>query len=84
MEDAITAKKDEEICGFFRMMPNIRNSRDLDIGIGVDFKGELCSLSEKNKYVMRFTCGIGAMTLDRATSDRTKVDQKILERKFEQ
>jgi protein arginine N-methyltransferase 1 len=53
LEDYITAKKGEEIFGIFRMRPNLRNKRDLDFEIDVDFHGELCSLAEKNKYRMR-------------------------------
>lgn len=53
LEDYITAKKGEEIFGVFRMRPNQRNKRDLDFEIDVDFHGELCSLTEKNKYRMR-------------------------------
>jgi len=51
--DCITAKKGEEIYGVFRMKPNTRNKRDMDFEIDVDFRGELCELSEKNKYRMR-------------------------------
>jgi protein arginine N-methyltransferase 1 len=53
LEDYITAKKGEEIFGVFRMRPNMRNKRDLDFEIDVDFHGELCTLAEKNKYRMR-------------------------------
>merc|ERR1712226_711061 len=53
MEDAITAKKGEEIYGVFRMKPNERNKRDMDFEIDIDFRGELCEVSEKNKYRMR-------------------------------
>jgi protein arginine N-methyltransferase 1 len=52
-EDYITAKKGEELFGVFRMRPNTRNKRDLDFEIDVDFRGELCTLTEKNKYRMR-------------------------------
>jgi len=53
MEEAITAKKGEEIYGVFRMKPNTRNKRDMDFEIDIDFRGELCEVSEKNKYRMR-------------------------------
>ena len=59
----------EEIYGVFRLKPNDRNVRDLDIEVDVDFQvklysslldqiidclqGELCQVSEKNKYKMR-------------------------------
>ena len=53
LDEYITAKKGEEIYGMFRMKPNSRNKRDLDFEIDVDFKGELCQLTEKNTYRMR-------------------------------
>jgi protein arginine N-methyltransferase 1 len=53
LEDYLTVQKGEEVYGMFRLSPNGRNVRDLDIEIDVDFAGELCSLSEKNKYKMR-------------------------------
>jgi len=53
LEDYLTVQKGEEVFGLFRLSPNTRNVRDLDIEIDVDFAGELCSLSEKNKYKMR-------------------------------
>merc|ERR1712241_1198388 len=53
LEDYITCKKDEELTGEFRMKPNDRNKRDLDFEIDVEFTGELCTLSESNKYRMR-------------------------------
>merc|ERR1711953_1524884 len=53
LEDYITSKKDEELYGNFRMKPNDRNKRDLDFEIDIDYAGELCQLTEKNKYRMR-------------------------------
>jgi len=53
LEDYITSKKDEELFGNFRMRPNDRNKRDLDFEIDIDYAGELCQLTEKNKYRMR-------------------------------
>ena len=53
LEECITAKKGEEIYGVFRMKPNTRNKRDMDFEIDVDFRGELCQLTEKNCYRMR-------------------------------
>jgi protein arginine N-methyltransferase 1 len=53
LEDYITCKKGEEVYGTFRMKPNDRNKRDLDFEIDVEFRGELCELTEKNKYRMR-------------------------------
>eukprot|EP00088_Acartia_fossae_P050836 TRINITY_DN57043_c0_g1_i1.p1 TRINITY_DN57043_c0_g1~~TRINITY_DN57043_c0_g1_i1.p1 ORF type:complete len:349 (-),score=73.40 TRINITY_DN57043_c0_g1_i1:170-1216(-) len=53
MDDYITCKKGDEVLGTFRLKPNMRNIRDLDIEIDVDFQGELCELKEENKYKMR-------------------------------
>jgi len=53
LEDCLTCKKGEEVYGVFRLKPNTRNVRDLDIEIDVDFQGELSQISEKNKYKMR-------------------------------
>merc|ERR1719362_383332 len=52
-DEYITAKKGEEIFGMFKMKPNTRNKRDLDFEIDLDFRGELCQLTEKNTYRMR-------------------------------
>jgi hypothetical protein len=48
LEDYLTCTKGEEIYGVFRLKPNDRNVRDLDIEVDVDFQGELCQVSEKN------------------------------------
>jgi len=53
LEEYLTVKKGEELYGVFRMKPNTRNVRDLDFEIDIDFQGELCQISEKNKYRMR-------------------------------
>jgi len=53
LEDYITTMKDEEMFGVFRMKPNDRNKRDLDFEVEVDFQGQLCQVTEKNKYRMR-------------------------------
>jgi len=53
LEEYLTVKKGEEMYGMFRMKPNTRNARDLDFEIDIDFQGELCQISEKNKYRMR-------------------------------
>jgi len=53
LEDYLTCTKGEEVYGMFRLKPNNRNVRDLDIEIDIDFQGELCQISEKNKYKMR-------------------------------
>ena len=52
-QDYITTMKDEEMFGVFRMKPNDRNKRDLDFEVEVDFQGQLCQVTEKNKYRMR-------------------------------
>ena len=53
LHDYITARKGEEISGIFRMKPNLRNERDLDFEIDIDFHGEICSVSEKNAYRLK-------------------------------
>ncbi|KAJ1374167.1 Protein arginine N-methyltransferase 1 [Parelaphostrongylus tenuis] len=50
--DALTVKKGEEINGSFSVTPNARNERDLDFEIKVDFRGDVCELSEDNVYTM--------------------------------
>ena len=52
-QDYLTCTKGEEIYGVFKLKPNTRNVRDLDIEIDVDIQGELSQISEKNKYKMR-------------------------------
>jgi len=53
LEDYLTCTKGEEVYGVFKLKPNTRNVRDLDIEIDVDFQGELCQVVESNKYKMR-------------------------------
>jgi len=53
MDDYITCKKGDELFGTFRLKPNARNIRDMDIEVDVDFQGPLCQLKEENKYRMR-------------------------------
>jgi len=53
LNDYITCKKGDEVLGTFKLKPNERNIRDLDIEIDVDFQGELGDLKEENKYKMR-------------------------------
>ena len=52
-DDFITAKKGEVINGIFRMKPNKRNKRDMDVEIDIDFKGEVSNFTEKNKYIIK-------------------------------
>ena len=53
LEDYLTCTKGEEIQGIFKLRPNPRNARDLDIKISVNFQGELSQIVENNKYKMR-------------------------------
>lgn len=52
-KDHLTCKRGEEIFGIFSCTPNLRNIRDLDFQIDLEFKGELCEVSNKQKYKMR-------------------------------
>uniref|UniRef100_A0A182PN09 type I protein arginine methyltransferase n=1 Tax=Anopheles epiroticus TaxID=199890 RepID=A0A182PN09_9DIPT len=52
-DDYLTVKKGEEVHGTFKMKPNVRNNRDLDFTIDLQFKGELSKVDEKNHYRMR-------------------------------
>lgn len=52
-DEYLTVKKGEEIHGTFHVKKNARNARDLDFSIGLDFKGELSQVEEKNHYRMR-------------------------------
>ncbi|XP_077994806.1 protein arginine N-methyltransferase 1-like isoform X1 [Glandiceps talaboti] len=51
--DYLTVKRGEEIFGVVSMKPNVKNSRDLDFTIDVDFQGELCQMKENINYHMR-------------------------------
>jgi type I protein arginine methyltransferase len=53
LDEYLTVKKGENICGEFSMRPNQRNNRDLDFNIQIDFQGELCQITENNHYRMR-------------------------------
>merc|ERR1712008_241642 len=53
VEDYLTCVKGEELYGKFRLRPNDRNVRDLDLEVDIEFQGELSQISEKNKYKMR-------------------------------
>jgi len=52
-DDYLTVKKGEEIYGMFTMKPNVKNNRDLDFNVEIDFKGELSEMSETFHYRMR-------------------------------
>ncbi|OWF54197.1 protein arginine N-methyltransferase 1-like isoform X1 [Mizuhopecten yessoensis] len=49
----LTVKKGEELFGTIALEPNKKNTRDLDIKIDVDFKGELSEMNESMSYRMR-------------------------------
>jgi len=53
LQDYLTCKKGEEIRGTFAMAPNDRNKRDMDFDMSLNFNGELCQVTETNKYRMR-------------------------------
>jgi len=53
LEDYLTCTKGEELYGVFKLKPNTRNIRDLDMEIDVDFQGELSQVVEHNTYKMR-------------------------------
>jgi len=53
LDEYLTVKRNEEIYGSFSMKPNLKNNRDLDFNIEMNFTGELCTLSENNVYRMR-------------------------------
>jgi len=52
-DDYLTVRKGEEVYGTFKMCPNEKNKRDLDFNIEIDFRGELCELSDNFVYRMR-------------------------------
>ena len=52
-ENYITAKKGEQINGTFKMKPNKKNNRDMDVEIDVSHKGEVGEFEEENKYIIR-------------------------------
>ncbi|KAK5648952.1 hypothetical protein RI129_003844 [Pyrocoelia pectoralis] len=52
-QEYMTVKKNEEIYGTFSMKPNLRNTRDLDFIVELNFKGELGQVGEVNHYRMR-------------------------------
>ncbi|XP_070559251.1 protein arginine N-methyltransferase 1-like [Ptychodera flava] len=52
-DDYLTVKRGEEIYGVMSMKPNVKNSRDLDFTIELDFQGELGQMKESINYHMR-------------------------------
>ncbi|XP_059832599.1 protein arginine N-methyltransferase 1-like [Hypanus sabinus] len=53
LEDYLTVKLGEEICGTITMNPNAKNNRDLDFTLELDFRGQLCEASFSHDYKMR-------------------------------
>ncbi|XP_072341017.1 protein arginine N-methyltransferase 8-like isoform X3 [Scyliorhinus torazame] len=53
LEDYLTVKRGEEICGTISMNPNAKNNRDLDFTLQLDFRGQLCETSLSHDYKMR-------------------------------
>ncbi|GLD72139.1 protein arginine N-methyltransferase 1 [Lates japonicus] len=53
LDDYLTVKTGEEIFGTISMKPNIKNNRDLDLTIDIDFKGQLCEMLKTSEYRMR-------------------------------
>uniref|UniRef100_A0A8C1PYT4 type I protein arginine methyltransferase n=1 Tax=Cyprinus carpio TaxID=7962 RepID=A0A8C1PYT4_CYPCA len=53
LDDYLTVKTGEEIFGTISMKPNIKNNRDLDFNVDIDFKGQLCEVSKTSEYRMR-------------------------------
>merc|ERR1711976_55893 len=53
IDDYLTVKTGEEIFGTFSVKPNIKNNRDLDFTVDIDFKGQLCEMSKTSEYRMR-------------------------------
>uniref|UniRef100_A0A8C2D7F5 type I protein arginine methyltransferase n=2 Tax=Cyprinus carpio TaxID=7962 RepID=A0A8C2D7F5_CYPCA len=53
LDDYLTVKTGEEIFGTISMKPNVKNNRDLDFTVDLDFKGQLCEVSKTSEYRMR-------------------------------
>uniref|UniRef100_A0A8C9WN08 type I protein arginine methyltransferase n=1 Tax=Scleropages formosus TaxID=113540 RepID=A0A8C9WN08_SCLFO len=53
LDDYLTVKTGEEIYGTIHMKPNVKNNRDLDFSVDIDFKGQLCEVSLTSEYRMR-------------------------------
>uniref|UniRef100_A0A671QR48 type I protein arginine methyltransferase n=1 Tax=Sinocyclocheilus anshuiensis TaxID=1608454 RepID=A0A671QR48_9TELE len=53
LDDYLTVKTGEEIFGTISMKPNVKNNRDLDFTVDIDFKGQLCEVSKTSEYRMR-------------------------------
>ncbi|XP_069760621.1 protein arginine N-methyltransferase 8-like isoform X2 [Narcine bancroftii] len=53
LEDYLTVRLGDEICGTFTMNPNAKNNRDLDFTLELDFRGQLCEASLSHDYKMR-------------------------------
>uniref|UniRef100_UPI00358FC59E protein arginine N-methyltransferase 1-like n=1 Tax=Myxine glutinosa TaxID=7769 RepID=UPI00358FC59E len=53
LDDYLTVRRGEELYGAITMKPNAKNNRDLDFNIDVEFKGQLCEISNTQDYRMR-------------------------------
>uniref|UniRef100_A0A8C5DSF2 Protein arginine N-methyltransferase domain-containing protein n=1 Tax=Gouania willdenowi TaxID=441366 RepID=A0A8C5DSF2_GOUWI len=53
LDDYLTVKTGEEIFGTISMKPNVKNNRDLDFTVDIDFRGQLCEISKSSEYRMR-------------------------------
>ncbi|XP_032893742.1 protein arginine N-methyltransferase 1-like [Amblyraja radiata] len=53
LEDYLTVKLGEEICGAITVNPNPKNNRDLDFTVELNFRGQLCEASLSHDYKMR-------------------------------
>ena len=53
LDDFLTVKNGEKITGDFKLQPNLRNNRDLDFEVNVQFQGELASMNAHQIYKMR-------------------------------
>ncbi|CAL4213334.1 unnamed protein product [Meganyctiphanes norvegica] len=52
LDEGFTVREGEEITGTVSMKPNERNSRDLDIQLTTEFKGQYAIVSEYHEYKM--------------------------------
>jgi len=53
LDDFLTVKQGEKMSGTFRIQPNLRNTRDLDFEVQVQFQGELSAMNALHRYKMR-------------------------------
>lgn len=53
LNDVLSVKKGEEIRGELTCRPNLKNPRDLDIGIAYKFTGSYDTVSSVQNYTLR-------------------------------